>query len=476
MSQVKTIFQNISWLMISQLISSICGFIWTILIARYLGVNDYGILGFATSIVAMMGVVLDLGITSYTIRQLATDRNSTAKYLGNIYPLKSLLSIGTFFLLFIILISMRCDGFTIIITLLFMIEGIIQTMTNSLNGTFQAYEKGKYQGIGNSLVNILLLILIMVSIFANFGIFGIVVSYIVANAIGFIYGYFALKKNIIKPKFEFDKSFCKTLILLSLPFAISGIFNTIYYSIDIVMLNNFAGDYATGLYNATYKLISILTLFYTMYTVVIYPVMSKFYKNDKMLMVIIYEKSIKYLMLVMIPLAIATMFYSSDVIQLIYGHEYDAASSILSILIWTVCLLFVNGAGNSLLNASHKEITITKIYAIAAIFNVVLNIIMIPYLSYIGAAITTVLSDILIFIIQKYVIHKIGQKPNRRLYIDIGKIIMGSFVLGIALYVLNLNMWVAIPFGIIIYLITLFILKSFDDDDKYVIKEILSKN
>ena len=242
------------------------------------------------------------------------------------------------------------------------------------------------------------------------------------------------------------------------------------------MLQNMVGSYATGIYNATYKLISVLTLFYSVYTAVIFPVMSRFFKDDESMLLISFEKSIKYLMMVIIPIAIATMFYSLDIIQLIYGNKYDLASSVLSILIWTVCLLFVSGACNTLLNASHKEVAVTKIYTIAAIFNVILNLFMIPYLSYDGAAITTVLSDILIVIIQIYIIYRLGHRPNKKLYLDLGKIIMGSAVLGIALYCLNLNMWVAIPVGIIIYFITLVLIKLFDDDDKYVIKEILGKN
>lgn len=194
------------------------------------------------------------------------------------------------------------------------------------------------------------------------------------------------------------------------------------------------------------------------------------------MLLILYEKSIKYLMLAIIPIAIATMCYSKDIIQLIYGHQYDAASSVLSILIWTVCLLFISGAGNTLLNASYKEVTVTKIYAIAAVFNVALNFILIPYLSYDGAAITTVLSDVLIVVVQSYVIYKLGHRPNKKLYYDLGKIIAGSLILGIALYYLNLNMWVALPVGIIIYFATIYLLKVFDNDDKYVIKEILGKN
>ena len=118
----------------------------------------------------------------------------------------------------------------------------------------------------------------------------------------------------------------------------------------------------------------------------------------------------------------------------------------------------------------------TKIYAIAAVFNTVLNFFMIPYLSYNGAAITTVLSDILIVALQTYAIRRIGHKANKKLYSDLTKIIIGSAVLGIALYFLNLNMWVALPVGIIIYFAVVYILRVFDNDDMYVIKEILGRN
>ena len=124
----------------------------------------------------------------------------------------------------------------------------------------------------------------------------------------------------------------------------------------------------------------------------------------------------------------------------------------------------------------HKEKTVSKIYAIAAVFNIVLNFFIMDYLSYNGAAITTVLSDVLIVVIQSYVIYKLGHRPNKKLYYDLIKIIAGSAILGIALYILNLNMWVALPVGIIIYFATVYLLRVFDDDDKYVIKEILGKN
>ena len=476
MSQVKTIFKNMSWLLISQIISSICGFIWTVVIARYLGVSDYGILGFAISFSGLLSITCDWGIGTYIVRNIATDYDSAPKYLGNTLPLKSVFSIGTMILSLIILIFMHSNELTIIITLLFSIETIIKSFIGLFNNTFQAFEKGKYPGIGNTLVSILLLIFIIMAIFSDLGLYGITISYIMANLIGLIYLYYVLEKHVTHPKFEIDKNFCKKITLYSLPFAATGFLYIVYYSIDVVMLTKMIGDYATGIYNATYKLISVLTVFYGIYGAVIFPVMSKFYKNDEELLFVSFEKSIKYLMIIIIPIAISTMVYSTDLIQFIYGHEYDAASSVLSILIWSVCLLFISGACNSLLNASHKEVSVTKIYLIAAIFNIILNFFMIPSLSYDGAAITTVLSEVLIVILQCYVIYKLDHKPHKKLYFDLIKIIIGSTILGIVLSILNLNMWIALPVGIIIYFATIHLFKVFDDDDKYVVKEILGKN
>ena len=476
MSQIKTIFHNMSWILISQIIASICGFIWTILIARYLGAHNYGILGFATSFTGILSITTDFGISTHIVRHIATDNDSAPKYLGNAIPLKSIFAILTAILTLIILLILKCDELTIIVTLLFTLEMIIKSFINLMNGGFQAFEKGKYQGIGNTLLNAILLIFILLAIFSDWGLLGITLAYLISNIIALIYIYIAFTKHVTKPLFELDKTFCKKITMYSIPFAITGVLYSIYYSVDIVMLTNIIGNTATGIYNASYKLINVITLLYTAYTAVIFPVMSKFFKNDEKLLEISYEKSIKYLMLIMIPLAMSTMIYSTDIILLIYGPEYIDSAPTLSILIWTVCLLFVASPGNILLQASHKEITVTKIYAIAAVFNIVLNFILIPKFSFIGAAITTVVSDILIVIIQKYVIHKIGHKPNKKLYYDLIKIITGTGILGIALHYLNLNMFVAIPVGIIVYFATVYLLKVFDNEDMFIIKEILGKN
>ena len=118
---------------------------------------------------------------------------------------------------------------------------------------------------------------------------------------------------------------------------------------------------------------------------------------------------------------------------------------------------------------------VTKVYLYAAIFNVVLNLILIPKYTVYGASISTILSEIFILILELYMISKINQLPNRHLVFDLIKIIIASIVMTAGLYYLNLSIWLAIPVGIIIYVIVFILIKGLDEDDKLIINQIISK-
>lgn len=80
----------------------------------------------------------------------------------------------------------------------------------------------------------------------------------------------------------------------------------------------------------------------------------KLYKDSEDLLKISYEKSIKYLIMIMLPFAIGITIYSQDIITLIYGKSYIFAGDVLKILIWNVLFIMINGASTSLLNSSNS--------------------------------------------------------------------------------------------------------------------------
>lgn len=473
MNQVKSIFKNTSWLSVSQVITSICAFLWTIIIARYLGVSDYGIVSFAISFTSLLGIFMDLGISTYIIREIAKNKNMLSKFISNLFLLKILLAVVLFLLSAMILLLLGYSKLTILITLIFTIELIFISMLNLFNGIFQAFEELKYQAIGVILNSGFLLIGILLTTMLDLGIFAIALSYTLSYCLYFSYIFYKYIKKFSFPKLEFDHLFIKEVIIKSIPFGLTNFFYTIYFSIDIVMLSYISGDYATGLYKSAYNIINVFTTFFTVYQAVFFPVMSKFFKESKDLLRISYEQSIKYLLIIIMPLSIGVFFYARPIVDLIYSNQYSLASTPVQILIWTVCFLFVNGATSILLNSVSKEKIVTKVYIAAAAFNVLLNLILIPIYDYNGAAIATVLSEVLITSLTLYFVFKTDYWPDLRLLGKIIKLIVCGIILMAIFSYINVSMWLAIPIGLAVYILLLIFTKTIDNEDKYLLKEIL---
>ena len=321
--------------------------------------------------------------------------------------------------------------------------------------------------------SILLLLGILVSIWFDFGVIAIAISYAFGYYIFCSYMLFKYIKTFSFPKFELDLKFIKEVFLNSIPFGLTNFFYTIYFSIDLVMLSYLVGDYSTGLYKSAYNIIYVFTTFFVVYQSVIFPILSKFFKESQDLLKITYELSVKYLLLIILPISIVIFFYARPLVDLIYTNQYSLASVPVQILIWTVSFLFINGAASTLLNAINKEFIVTKVYIAAAIFNVLLNLILIPMFDYNGAAMATVLSEILITVLTLYYIFKTDFKPDFGLFKTVIKIIFVSIIFAVVIYWANVSLWLAIPIGLVIYIVLLFVCRLIDNNDKYIINELL---
>lgn len=475
MSQIQTLFKNVSWVTISQVITNICAFLWTILIARYLGVSDYGTLSFVISFTVLIGMGTDIGITTFTTRELAQDHSKTKKFINNLIIYKILLSIVLCVFTVLIVYLLGYSNLVIQLTLIMFIESSFVTMFNFINGVFQAHETLKTPSVGLIIYSLSLLFMIFIITILDWGIIAVAIAYAIGYLLGIIYVLDKLIKEFGSPKFEMDLSFWKEATVKSLPFGLAVFFYTIYFSIDVIMISWLAGDYATGLYNSAYKVISVFTAFYVIYQYVIFPLMSKLYTEDTNMLKISFEQSFKYSLLILLPIIIGVYFYSPYIINLIYTSDFALAYVPMQILIWTVVFLFINGVATSLLNSIGKEYDVTKIYIVAAIFNIVVNYILIPKYTYIGASIATVLSEILILGLMMYSISKTEYKPDISLLKTIIKLVICGIFLTIALYLIDVSLWLAIPIGLIVYIISLFLTKSIDDADRYIIKELLGK-
>jgi len=467
------LFKNTSWVMSSQIIFSVFGFIWVILIARYLGVYEFGISTFALSFTGIIVLFMDLGITTYTTRDLSKSHELANKYIGNGVPLKIFLSIIIFLASIVILTIMGYDSFTIEITLIFLIYNIFLNIANFFNGAFQAYGKMKFQAIGIIINSSVLLGGTFLVVITDLGFISLAIVYLLASLVNLFYIYIKSNSEIVPLSLQFDLSFWKKSVKKALPFGLTTIFTFMYTMIDTVILSFLKGNTALGIYSSAIKIIIVFTTLYMVYNYVIFPLMSNLYKNSADMLKISYEKSIKYLLMMILPIAIGISFYSEGVILLIYGKQFVLGSLPLRILIWNVIFLFINGASTLLLNSSNREVVVTKINALACIFNIILNFVLITYYNYIGASIAAVTTGFLICVIMTYLVIKSEYTPDFSLVKDIFKIIISSLIVAVVLFAANLPFILAIPIAIITYLIAIASTKTLDNTDIAILKEIV---
>ncbi|OWT33509.1 hypothetical protein BGI41_01985 [Methanobrevibacter sp. 87.7] len=475
MVSVKTIFKNSSWMMGSQIITNLCAFFWTILMARYLGASVFGILSFAISLSTLVGILMDCGTQTYIVRAISRDSSLTNKLFNETIPLRLILSVSVILGTVLVLFLTGRSSDVINVSFIMLCQYAFLSMNGFFYGLFQAYEKMEYQSIAGVINSVILLIIVFLVIYFNLGLYGMAFGYLIAIICAFLYIYSRIDKINIKPNYSFDINFSKKILKLALPFGLISVFYSIYFTIDMTMLQYLSTDAAVGLYNAAYKIISILTTFYAVYPQVIFPVMSKLFKNSNELLKFSYEKSIKYLLLIILPICAGIIVYAEPLMVLIYGKGYIGTGAIVTILVFTIPFLFVNGTSTVALNSSNNEMLVTKTYACAALSNVILNLILIPKYSYFGAAFATVISEIIITIIMFWETSKADYAPGWIVVKDLIKLLFATFIMFGVLYYLKLNIAFGIILGAIIYFGILYLIRILDSDDKKIIRIILNR-
>ncbi len=461
--------------MSSQVFTAIMGFLWTIIIARYLGASNLGILSFAISLSVVFGMFMDLGISQLLIRDVSREHDLLPKLLNNAIPLKTISSILVIIVIGLLMYIKGDSHLVITVCLLIALENLFVNMNITYSAVFQAYEKMSYSAIGTLLNSTILFLLVIICVYFNLGLMGITISYLISFIISYIYLRIQVSRKIYRPKLEFNFPYWKKIIIKAFPFGLMNLFNNIYFNIDMAMLGFMSTKFSTGIYDASYKIITILTTLYTVYTAVIFPVMSKLYKNSDDLLKLSYEKSIKYLLLISLPITTGVLIYSSNIINLFYGKGYISANIIMQVLIFTIPFLFINGSSGLLLNSTHKELINTKIYGTAVLVNVILNLFLISQYQELGASISTVVSEIYIFVLMFILIYKTEYHPSINILYEVIKIIISSVIMGLVLYYTGVNLWMGTILGIIIYFISLNLLKTFDETDKSIIRSLIDR-
>ena len=303
--------------------------------------------------------------------------------------------------------------------------------------------------------------------------------YFISSAVVFLYSFAViLLKFVVPTKIEFDLTFWKLCIKEALPFGLSGIFITIYYYIDTVMLSMMLSDSekVIGWYNAAYRLIMVLLFIPTVYFSSVFPLMSKLFETSKDSLEFIFERSLKYMTIIALPIGVGTSLLADRIVLSIFGSDFMPAALALKILIWSDVFIFMSLPFGTLLNSMNKQIITTKLTAMGAILNVVSNAFIIPKYSYLGASFTTVFTEFVILIVSIYIFmdseSKLYPLSKENLKSFFKVIISCLAMLVFIQFFYDMNLLFLIMSSVFIYFATFYSVGGIDNSDLIIIKSL----
>jgi len=469
MNTSQRILRNTLSLLLSGLIAQLLGFFAIIYLAKVLGPADFGKLNFALAIIGYFTLIANLGLPLLGTREIARDLEKIDANLKNILLMRIFLASLSFILLLItVFFLIKPQEMKLLIVLYGL--GILSSAF-LLDWVFQGVERMEYIGMGRFLGSMIYVGSVLWFVKGHHQLLLVPCFYVVANLSVAVLLISIFTHHFGRPRFRFNFSQCKALFKKALPIGFSIMMLQVVHYIDTVMLGIMKSNEEVGYYSAAYKILMILLTAIWCYQDAVFPVISNYYETSIDLLRNLQSYSTKIMITITLPLAVGGTILAKPIMNLIYGPKYDPAVIALQILIWTVTIGSLHGIyvrGLIACDRQNRRLIIAIVHALTVI---VLNLILIPNLGFIGAAISTVSGEFFVIFLSYREFGKIVAVPFHGYIL---KPLLASSIMALSLYGLqcgeNIHLILSIGCGVIVYFISLCLMKGITNEDIRTLK------
>ncbi len=381
---------NTSWLLGEKVIRIIAALVVGIWVARYLGPEQFGVFSYAYSFSNLFTSIAGLGIAGIVIRELVQNNKPKTELLGTAFVI---ILTGGFTVLLIIsigLLFMNHDSNVNLMILVMAGAAPFQAFTIA-DMHFQSEVQSKfpvYAGLFSLTVSSIIKILLIL-FQAPLAAFAWVVFLDGLTLAGGQIFLFYRKSGLTIRSLYFKKETAKELLKDSWPLVFSGIASMINMRIDQVMLGSMADFHVVGNYAAAVRVSEVWLILPGLIGSSIYPAIIAAKQKSQAL----YKSRVRMLTFSMlifaVPFALTVGLLSDFIIWILYGNQFTDAGIYLSIHIWSG-LPYVGFFVLAKVAIIEKLTTISLYSSVfTVIINIVLNLILIPHYSGLGAAAAT---------------------------------------------------------------------------------------
>lgn len=478
MSSVHRIAKNTTLLVLSNITNLVLGFFYAAYAARYLGAGGYGTIAYALALTSIFSVLTDLGLGQLAVREISRNRSLIDTYVFNMVAIKLILvPISIAFIIIPANFLGKGDSTTNSVVYILALSAGVSAFAGIFAAVFQALEKMEYSSLSSVLSGAMMLSGAIIAIHLGLSVTGFAYVYLFTSTITLVFNLTIYIVKFFKFRTSLDFGSWGSMLKESMPFGLAGLSIAIFSWASSLMLLYLIGKEAVGWYNAAYRLIIILAIIPNVVSVSLFPVMCRFYATSKNMFKFTQQRSFRYMTFLGLPIGVGTTLIADKIIYTIFGSAYANSVIALQILVWSSVLVFTSSSFSRLLSTSNMQMSVTKIMAICAVENILLNLLLIPKFSYIGACLAAVAAEITSLVLSMLAASKMGYCLSRSDLIFLIKLFIANVIMGVfVVYMRGLNMFLIIASSAILYCIISYLIKVFDENDIEILKSAFRKS
>lgn len=370
-------------------------------IARILGASNVGRINFSISVISYFQLIASLGITNYAISEGAKIRIEKEKFSLFCSEILAINVISTLIAYILLLLSTTFVPLLRGYSELLLINSISMFFTMlGMDWVYGAIEQYKYISIRSIFLQIIsvLLVLLLIKNKNQSELYMVIYTFPVIGAgiINFLYR----KKFVSVSLKKVNKSSILRHLKPILMIWGMSIASVIYINSDTIMLVAMKGDKIAGLYSTGVKASHVCCLILAAISTVLMPRISIFVtQNKQQEFAGLVNKTISSLLFLIIPMCMGLFVMNKETVLLLGGTEYEEAFIAAKIIAFNIIFSPLNGLiASQIFIPLGKQRTSLIATIIGALLNIILNLILIPYMSLNGAALTTIISEMAVMI------------------------------------------------------------------------------
>jgi len=474
MSLAKRIAMNSAALLATNVANKLTGFLIMLSIARFLGAERFGLYSYVFAYVAAFSLATDLGLTTVVIRGISQGDEKGRAWLGHALLIRWLFALLSCMAAFLCALSFygRVERtWLIALSSLSFLTAPLATSTAVFNARLMLY--------GPALVSLAsrLVLFAVIQWIARSGgsLAALIGSEVLLGSLANIF-LWLWSRSLLRPVFRLDVAAVRQMLGEGVPLFMTSVFVALYLRIDVFFLGHYWSETAIGIYAAAYRLTEALPLVASAVASSIFPVMcQQVHEGNEIFLVKLVRISLKILLAGIVPVVMLLSFYSNLVTRLLYGTRFEGSATLLAILAWGEILVFANILFSTLIIARGKSGLLMRITFGMLVLNVALNYLIIPIYGAVGAALTTVGTELV-----GTVVCLAATSMTRPLVLAVSRLLVPvaacGFILGVAArgsQAWNIqSLWPAIAIGIL-YPVSIYLFRVFDMGEWRGLRELV---